>query len=256
MRSKTCIIVLGTEDRKDMLMDFIASLDYMKEYDCLLLYQGSDKIEDPRVKEVYYEEKYKYGISHLRMMLLQKAYDLGYEYFIQADDDMIFTDKTEYKTAITLISQNSEIGAVSGNYARSEGNYKNLVKSVRGELKAYPVVNTFGGMVFSREKAKLLLDNPIYWSDNHYDIYSIYFYLLGYTNYFWYGSLCIHKSCRKLGVKESRKYFDYINPYTEYLFPISDKEVNSQRVMWNEDLSPKGVEKHLENVGKHDKTII
>lgn len=112
------------------------------------------------------------------------------------DDDMLFTENTDFRKSIAFL-ENENVGMITNGWKFSE----NMKRSVRDEFVKRKLVFTGGGMVLSIAAQKVIskMEKIPYWSDNV--AWSIETTKSGLQNYYYRGSMAIHKVCQNGGRK-------------------------------------------------------
>jgi len=115
---------------------------------------------------------------------------------IIVDDDMLLTNETDFRKSVSFC-QNSKVGIVTNGWKLS----LNTKREVKDEFVKRKLVFTGGGMVLSIEAQKVIANMPKirYWSDNV--AWSIECTKAGLQNWYYRGSMAIHKVCQNGGRK-------------------------------------------------------
>jgi len=220
---KKYLIVGTTRDRKEMLTQMLQSAnEHLSGWNiaaCAQQYtkEEADKLfEQSLAKEkIVISKAGRIGMHNAKMAcvdaVLQKEQDEIV--FCSVDDDMVFTNLTQYETAIRKCLEKG-VGMVSTGWVKSETMIAK--RPTKDEFVKQSIVYTGGGLLFSRTVAGVLqaLPRRDYISDN--TVHSLALYIAGYENFRYRGSLAIHKILSKggrrawvsLGLRElpSREY--------------------------------------------------
>lgn len=125
---------------------------------------------------------------------------------IIVDDDMIFTSETDFFKSVELAKE-QKVGMVSNGWKFS----LSAKRGVKDEFIKRKLVFTGGGLVLSipAQKVISLMPKERYWSDNV--AWSIECTKAGLQNYYYRGSMAVHKVCQNGGRKTLLKETDFIH---------------------------------------------
>ena len=125
---------------------------------------------------------------------------------IIVDDDMIFTSETDFFNSVELAKE-QKVGMVSNGWKFS----LSTKRGVKDEFVKRKLVFTGGGLVLSipAQKVISLMPKERYWSDNV--AWSIECTKAGLQNYYYRGSIAVHKVCQNGGRKTLLQETDFIH---------------------------------------------
>lgn len=207
---KTFVIVTVSDRVADLniLLESIICRPKFNDYDINILMQDyADKkdgiIQTERITNLFIVPE-RLGCNAARIMLLNK---LNYDVYINLDDDMEFTDYTDFNRVIKKVCE-KETGFIIINWARNEKLLMQKVPKMRDVFVKQTMIYQGGGMVYSSKIAeiiKLLPQVPSVFDES----WCLTAYLNGYTNYRYLGALSVHKICTRGGMNAFFKETDY-----------------------------------------------
>lgn len=117
------------------------------------------------------------------------------------DDDAIFMNLVDYETPIHKILQDPKCGMISTNWVRVNTPKMMARKRYEKEFKTQNIVNTGGGLLFSKRVRDAVLKLPIkaYLYDDI--MLSLNAYISGFKNYRYLGSIIEHNAVMNGGIK-------------------------------------------------------
>jgi len=117
------------------------------------------------------------------------------------DDDAIFMNLVDYQTPIYKILNDPKCGMISTNWVRVNTPKMMARKRYEKEFKTQNIVNTGGGLLFSKRVRDAILKLPIkaYLYDDI--MLSLNAYISGFKNYRYLGSIIEHNAVMNGGIK-------------------------------------------------------
>jgi len=201
------ILIASTGDRLGMLLTMLKSVNkYASDFKVVLVCQLYSAENLAAIKEVMRVEHKifslpeKIGMHNSKMVGLDYIKSKGVAHVVcNADDDMEFTEGTNFTKAIDKIRTERDTGFVSLGWVRHVNMLKNY-KYVDVFVKQ-KIVYTGGGMLFDQDVTDIIVDieRENYLCDN--SLWSAVIYSEGYSNYRYRGSCTIHNICRVGGRK-------------------------------------------------------
>jgi len=195
------ILIASTNDRYDMLIECIESINlYAKDWDVIIVSQGYPAKELNYIQRIISKSSMvlhldkKIGMHNAKMVGLEYIKNLSSSYVVcSSDDDMVFTSKTKFDTALNKLSK-KDVGFVSLGWVKHKSqldSYKIVDQFVKQDI-----VYTGGGMLFTERLTQILLEESRleYICDN--SLWSVLAYINGYKNYRYRGSCTIHNICQ------------------------------------------------------------
>lgn len=137
--------------------------------------------------------------------------------FIFLDDDMEFTDETNFAGALAKVRSDPGCGIVSCNWVRSEAPGLRAKARYEETFIKQPLVNMAGGQVMRAEIARLIQNHdriPYTFCDVQKALIA---YVNGFVNYRYLGSILIHRILESEGLKKSYKVMPFSAPDPAYI---------------------------------------
>lgn len=189
----------------DKLLWSIKNLDILKDWNIYVYFQSySDKDLDSIFKNhsdiindhIISENRIAPYIARCELM---KRFDA--DIYCMNDDDAVFMNMVNYETPCYKILSNSKIGMISTNWVRVNTPKMMAKKRYENKYISQKIVNTGGGLLFSRKVAEIILKSEIkaYLYDDI--MLSLNAYVNGYKNYRYLGSIVEHNAVMKGGIK-------------------------------------------------------
>lgn len=150
----------------------------------------------------YFKEDYELKVvierNSIHLLRQREVINDGFKRpIVIIDDDMLFTQETNFWQSISFLQNNENVGMITNGWKFGA----NMKRAIKDEFVKRKLVFTGGGMVLSIKAQKVIADMPQekYWSDNV--AWSIECTKAGLQNYYYRGSMAIHKVCQKGGRK-------------------------------------------------------
>lgn len=190
-----CFILASITGREKLLNAFIEAAKSSKYKDCdFYLYFQNTTGEEPGFDAGFFRgiiwSSERDGCCLPRMRLLEAYPD--YDFWIIVDDDVEFCGGEDYEAIMRFLNKNPTAGICIGDYGNNRKNYESRLKKAKRVFEVKNIAFVEGGQVISRKIRKLLLEQ-VPMDKLTYDAYNITAYVNGYTNYKYYGSVCLHK---------------------------------------------------------------
>lgn len=259
--------IVTTVERFDSLIKplfkSIVQYNTLKGWDVYVVAQGYDVKAVERfkkfqysgaIKEVYFTSK-RLGPFNARDFAMRRWCA---DVWLALDDDMVMIDKTNYNAPTWLDHvQKPGVGIVMGQAATNETLLRRLIAKYDNPNcieKAGAFMCTYGGMMYSDEVARCLLQIP----PGHYScdntLWSLWLYKEGFLHYHYKGSWVIHKvgspgGLRQyLGEPRELPLTEYVNWVRESKKKLADRH---EECRWEwptaKHLKPRIHEEHIAN---------
>lgn len=207
MRPRTTFVMISVSDRLEELNALIGQIKddpRWDEIDISLMFQDTEGVAGfiknrERIKHLFIAKE-KLGCHGARVLLLQK---IRYEAYINLDDDMVLGPATNYWPAVEKAME-PEVGFVMTAWARTP---ELLAKKLPNRAEIFTkqiMLYNGGGMAYSEKVAAMMRELPPV--KTAFDcIWPITTYVNGLTNYYYYGSMSVHRVCGRGGMHQFMK---------------------------------------------------
>ena len=201
---KTTFVIVSVSDRVDALnnlIDTIMRYRHFDQYDICLLFQDPAGVAG-RIRNKFRFKKLIVGNELLgchgaRVILLREIAQMGYDAYINLDDDMELGCHTDYEPAISKAMEKG-VGFVMTNWARTPELLKRKLPALKKFIPQIMLYNG-GGMAYSEIVAAIIRElEPV---KTAFDCaWPITVYVNGLVNYRYQGSLAVHRVCTTGGM--------------------------------------------------------
>lgn len=199
---KKTFIIATTGDRAERLENLLISLEpyFQRGWKAVIVAQRYSKKDILTIKK-YWGDCSKIicfnnmiGAHSAKVAALKSV---NSDIWCSLDDDMFAIPATDYDRISDILSENRNIGFISGNWARTISMAKK--KERQDKLVKQKLVFTGGGLLFRDDVAEIIrnIPNCEYLFDDC--LWAMYAYVNGYENYRYLGSIAIHEICTKGG---------------------------------------------------------
>lgn len=210
--------------RPSMMWDLVQSwmrMPWRDQYDAIILFQDYAPEEQarmldllgPRVRASY--TKAPTPPFLLRTFAYREHPDI--RTWVLLDDDMVFTEETNFRPIIERLENDPLAGCISANWIRTASPALRARAKYEDTFVRQPIVYTGGGMLFRRDVAELLLGQPIlpYAFDDVQT--SLTAYVAGLMNYRYLGSLLVHRITHSGGLNQAYRERAFTAPPEAYI---------------------------------------
>lgn len=199
------VVMVTVAERAELLNNFLQSLKtYYPDLPVALHVQGpvvkSDFESFPKGLQVahYRHSLQPLGCHAARIELLRDLEGMGFDTYVNVDDDVELTPDTHWKPAMNKAHEPG-VGFVLTNWVRHSKAYPAARERMSHTFKPQIMVYNGGGMAYSEETAKLI--RPLEAAPARYDdLWPLTAYIDGRRNYRYLGSLAIHRIMSKGGM--------------------------------------------------------
>lgn len=202
-------VVVMVSNRPAMLANFLVS--FTERYPGLAIAihsQGEKSVFDEVLAHAqlrsnlhvayYMHSEESLGCHASRVLLLQALEGMGFDTYINVDDDVQLIEQTNWAPAIAKAHEPG-VGFVLTNWIKHRNGLERAISIMTDEFIAQAMVYNGGGMAYSEDVAKLIRMLPAV-PARYDDIWPLTAYLYGYKNYRFRGSLAIHGIMAKGGM--------------------------------------------------------
>lgn len=238
---KACYIISTVDLRRDDLMQLLKSIVKYQPHDVALCLQKYTQRDVNQIEEILKPvgctcivlDEYV-GANIAKIQALGSVVD-NYDFYINLDDDMEMTDKTNYAPIFAKLANDKSMALISGNWRKTKKQIDKIEKYADKPFVKQKIVYTGGGLVYRNDIAHIILENCTkdYLMD---DVeWSVTCYVRGYDNGRYLNSFAEHRVCTKNGratlykgttkVANNSLYFNFREQkkdvgYESYCIPI------------------------------------
>lgn len=251
--TNTCVVMVTVSNRVHELNGFLASMaEHEPGRDVFIHIQDTDnragEIEVPaEIKHHLLVTPKPLGCHAARVVALKEMKGLGYDTYVNVDDDVQLIEQTNWQPAIDKAQQDG-VGFVLTNWVRHPNLLAAAIERMEDKFYRQIMVYQGGGMAYGEDVAELMRDLPVV--DARYDdIWPLTAYLEGYRSFRYQGSLAVHRIMTKGGMNtymrsEPRELLCW--DWIDYKFLPGQPVGSDYSIPMDADLRPNAKQRHHE----------